>query len=259
VKRKHLLLLGGAAAAGYLWYRSRRSIGLSGLGEATADSVQGGIAAAKTKLGQLLADAAKLPAQYQSGYNSSLGSTSANGVGRVIQLAETNAANGNYENAAGYIQDAQTAMARIAPLIAADLAKPGSATEIVQKRLEDIAVAQKANEKDLALAQQGAVPWILGKGGEAIGAGTGQVISGLGAGFTGFLKKIPWWAYVVGVGGVGLYFFWPFLPMIGRGLAGRAARKMSSGGGIPSLAGEPANQGSEYVFSNNSRRRRSRR
>jgi hypothetical protein len=245
MKKSTLLWLGVAAGAGYLVFKSRRS-GMAGLGAMTDTEFNNAYTSATSQISRLTEQLDQLPAgQFRTDLSFAL-LKSMSGPVNLVQSAYNSWLNGNKEAASNGIQNVQLALNRLAPQIAAEASKTASSIAILAAENKQISDTEIANKDELALADKGPAAYVT----TSIGKGAGEIVGGAasvgGSIAKSFLGAIPWWVYPVAIGGAGLYFFWPYLPKLGRAGAGYVAGKATAG-----LEGTPS--------PNPRRRRRSRR
>jgi hypothetical protein len=237
MKKRTLWLLGGAAVGVYALYRYNKKSGgalsgMRGLGSAESDwSLHyDQVRAVFDKLGR---DIQSLPDNLRLSYEGNLYGDI--GIGKQLDLSRDLAQDqGEYKSAEILLGAASKNLSRIAPMIASDLKdRTGEKSEdIVAARLNEITRVQAANEADRKLAEKGATAWIVGKTAEAAGSAASQIASAAGAGLWGFMKKIPWWVYGIGIAGAGIYFFGPAIKRrISNKIAG--AQDRVAGGPAP--------------------------
>jgi len=212
MKKKTLWLLGGTAAGGlicwrYMNKRAPKQAGLSGFFGVSLDEFMAVYVPANNRIEALAKQVQTLPENLRLTHQAVLSRIAASDLQNAYNYSQKK----DYGSALIWAKAAAANLGRIAPLIAADVANPGASAPIIAKRIEAVVVAQKANEADRKLAEEGVVAYVTTK----IGEGAGNIVGGAAKGatslVTGFLKKIPWWVYVLGVGGTGIYFFGPLL------------------------------------------------
>lgn len=281
MKRRHLLLLGGAAAAGYLWYRSRRgaaSSGVAGMAGLFFDSLEDKAKAAQTEAWSLYEDYRKMvetmPAEYAAVNPAKVGEAKtllvriySDWIGRGIKAMDE----GDVKNGLDlYLHGITELKARIAELglflksapAALAALKAGSATPQQaqamslaatktsrQETAEDLRASNVTLEKiDKPLA---AAEGVLKAVGSPLGiTGTKGFFGSMGE----FLTRMKWYA----IAGVGIYAAIKWGPgLLRKFQEGKAAKAASQ---KPEATPPMPEMGRvEYVFANPKRRRRGRR
>ena len=234
MQRKTLLLYGGlAAAGGYLLWRQRSSSGLSGLGstESDANTLYQTVQAKNVSLDNLLDELMGIDesAAIAGGYETQIKQIRSRSVAQAKQmLMQAEAGTTSWDSALAALKDADGYLDRLIVQIKADIAEPGGAEKLARTTMAVIAKAQEAAEPERLEAEKGITEYALYKAtegakaaGAAVGKVTGGIIEGAFSSVKGALGKIPWWGWVVGVGGVTLYFGGP---LISAWITGRAAR-----------------------------------
>jgi len=234
MQRKKLLIYGGmAAAGGYLLWRQTGSGGLSGLGstESDANTLYQTVQAKNTSVDGLIDELMGIDeaAAIAGDYETKIKQIRSRSVAQAKQmLMQAEAGTTSWDSALAALEDADGYLDRLIIQIKADIAEPGGAEKLARTTIAVIQKVQEAAEPERLEAEKGVTEYALYKAtegakaaGTAVGKVTGGIIEGAFSSVKGALGKIPWWGWVVGVGGVTLYFGGP---LIKAWITGRAAR-----------------------------------